>query len=137
MRSTGILAYDPQAKGIDPRAWWLILRTCPDLARYQRRWLKMFHRARFTVQKPAWNSHVSIVRGEDPPNAEAWGRHEGESVEFEYEQVLHTNGVHYWLEVECSRLSELRVELGLSALPSRPFHLTVGNNSAGEYLVEG
>lgn len=134
MRSTGTLVYDPKAKTIESHPWWLIIQACPDLARYYRHWLNLFYRAKFKVQRPAWDSHISVVRGEEPLDVSAWGKYHGQEIEFEYDSELNTNGVYYWLDVECSRLSEIRMELGLPPMPTHPFHLTVAINPEGTWL---
>src|SRR4051794_2513233 len=125
MLSSGTLVYNPKAETIASRPWWLILRACPDLAAYYRDSLTRFYRAQFKVQGPAWGSHVSVVRGEEPPNPDAWGKYAGEEVAFEYDPELQSNGVYYWLAVTCPRLEAVRVELGLPPLPENGFHLTV------------
>jgi hypothetical protein len=134
MTSTGTLVYDPKAATIESKPWWLIVQACPDLARYYRQSLNLFYRAQLKTQRPAWDSHISVVRGEEPPVRALWAKYQGEQVEFDYDPVLHTNGVYYWLAVTCFRLAEIRVELGLSPTPARPFHLTVALNPDGEWL---
>lgn len=134
MKSVGILVYDPKARTIESKPWWLILQACPDLARYYRYSLNLFYRAQFTVQRPAWDSHISVVRGEEPLDRVAWGKYQDEEVEFEYDPELKTNGVYYWLDVECGRLFDIRVELGLPRIPRHLFHMTVGINPEGEWL---
>ena len=63
MTSTGTLVYDPRAPTIESKPWWLIVQACPDLARYYRESLNRFYRGRFKVHRPAWDSHISVVRG--------------------------------------------------------------------------
>lgn len=74
-------------------------------------------------------AHVSVVRREVPPNMDAWGRHEGERVEFEYEDEVSNDETYLWLDVRCPRVAEVRAELGLSPLPPwrNGYHLTIGN----------
>lgn len=86
-------------------------------------------------------AHITVVRcyAETPTNLAAWGKHEGERVEFFYESGLRWDESYYWLRVLSKRIEELRIELGLSverkpgwSVPppgfSKYFHLTVGNS---------
>ncbi|RDJ35201.1 MAG: hypothetical protein DWQ19_10295 [Crenarchaeota archaeon] len=88
---------------------------------------------RLNPQKYA--AHISVVRKEDfdPAN---WGRHEGEIVDFVYENKIHHGQVYYWLNAFSNRLEEIRVELELPINSEyiRPpdsyekvFHITLGN----------
>lgn len=89
-------------------------------------------------KKPApqrYGAHVSVVRKEIPDLA-AWGRHEGESVEYVYTGTVYFGRVYCWLNVFCTRLEEVRTELGLPVrseytLPpegfTKCFHMTIGN----------
>jgi hypothetical protein len=74
-------------------------------------------------------AHVSVVRRETPPRAEHWGRYEGELVEFRYSNVVEFDETYVWLNVECERLKEVRVELGLNAYPwwRNRYHVTIAN----------
>lgn len=83
-----------------------------------------------------YGAHVSVVRKETPVNLEFWGRYEGEEIEFNYPGQVFFGTVYCWLNVFCTRLEEVRTELGLSvsAEYTRPpegflkcFHLTLGN----------
>lgn len=79
--------------------------------------------------------HVSVVRHEVPPNLEAWGKHEGTTILFEYSPVVYNDETYYWLQVLSQELRQVRLELGLnpSGKSSRPpdgaevFHITIGN----------
>ena len=83
-----------------------------------------------------YGAHVSVVRREVPVNLEAWGRHEGERIEFDYTGEVFFGRVYCWLNVFCVRLEEVRVELGLPVrseytIPpdgfTKCFHMTLGN----------
>lgn len=80
--------------------------------------------------------HISVVRREVPPNLEAWGKYEGELVDFEYTSHIYNGKVYWWLNAFSERLEAIRVELGLpvSSEYTRPpdgymkcFHITIGN----------
>lgn len=87
------------------------------------------------LQPGRYAPHVTVVRHEIPPQTAAWGRHEGEEIEFEYDPFVFDDGTYFWVQVRCPRLEEVRIELGLPPMSTwtRPpdladtFHLTVGN----------
>jgi len=83
-----------------------------------------------------YNAHISVVRKEIPPNMDVWGKHEGQEVDFQYENVVYNGAVYYWLNAFSKRLEEIRIELGLlvDSPFTRPpdglaktFHMTLGN----------
>jgi hypothetical protein len=90
------------------------------------------------VQAPKYPPHVTVIRsGRDvPTNLEAWGKYQGDIIEFQYPSYVHVGRDYYWLEVWCDRLEEIRVELGLQPVSqwtrppggrARCFHTTIGN----------
>ncbi len=83
-----------------------------------------------------YSAHVSLVRHETPVILDAWGKREGQPVEFHYTNHVFFGKVYCWLNVFCTELEEVRKELGLpvSSEYTRPpdgftkcFHLTLGN----------
>jgi hypothetical protein len=123
--SSGILVYDPKAETIPLGRWWLIVTCCPDLARYYREMLNRFYRGRFRVMRPAWESHISVVRGEEPPNPSTWNARAGEVISFQYSSEVESNGEYFWLSVQCPELHQIRSDLGLPPEPRHGLHLTV------------
>jgi hypothetical protein len=127
-RSSGTLRYSP--KGCSNRVstkWWLVLDCCEELARYCRFWWNREHRfSGRKLVKPAWASHISVVRDEEPPRPFLWESHEGAVVEFEFSGEIVGEGPYRWLDVRCDRLLEIREELGLPREPACPLHLSVG-----------
>lgn len=81
-------------------------------------------------------AHVSTVRREIPPKMELWGAHEGEEIPFQYSPIIVHDETYYWLDVNCERLQQIRIELGLPAFPPwrNLYHITIGNckNGTGE-----
>lgn len=128
-KSTGRLVYDPVIKG-DPdsfKEFWLIAECDTELAGYYR-WLARKEMSLDWFLKPAWGAHISVTRGDKPPHPEHWRKYHGQKIEFEYSNIVWTNGRHYWLDVVCPRMSEIRVELGLPPkFAYAEFHLTIGN----------
>jgi hypothetical protein len=88
------------------------------------------------LNRQAYPAHISLVRKEVVPNMDVWRRHEGERIEFCYSPHIHHGKVYYWLNCFCTRLEEIRLELGLPVsseytLPpegwTKCFHMTIGN----------
>ena len=104
----------------------------PEIVRYYRRLLPPWVPTNPQLYAP----HISVVRREAVPRAEAWGRHEGEEVEFVYSHTVRHGEVYVWLDAWSVRLEEVREELGLSneerftpppAGFRKTFHITIGN----------
>ena len=127
-KSSGRLLYDPTAeKQVKTREdpYWLILECDAGISLYYRYWLK---KAKYIdMIKPAWGAHISITRGEKITNKDAWKKHSGKKIDFEYVPEVKSNGKHFWLSVISKELEEIRTELGLSPTPYWGFHLTIGN----------
>ncbi len=122
--SVGTFRYDPRAKTIERKPWWAILDCCPDLSRYYRWSYWQYFREK--IQTPAWGTHISLIRGEEPPNKEMWGAYEGLEIEFEYDIELFGNDVYFWLNARCDKLLDIREELGLPRKPLLDLHVTIG-----------
>jgi len=125
--SSGIFVYDPKAKSIpNIGKWWLIIQCCPDLGRYYREMVNRYYRGSFKVQRPAWDAHISVIRGEEPSCPELWNTLAGQEIEFWYEDALLTNDRYYWMKVDCPAALDAREQLGLPRQPLLELHLTVG-----------
>jgi hypothetical protein len=107
---------------------WLYVGFDPDLARLYA-WLLLRERC-VKLHRPAWGPHVSVVRREPRPMGSPWGFRDGEAVSVEYEPVILTNGVRYWMPAKFDLGCEIRYELGLPPDPPCPFHLTFGTDLA-------
>ena len=93
-----------------------------------------------SVVKPAWGSHISVIRGEQPPYPQFWEKYSGRKINFEYNaELIYTNGRHWWFTIICRELEDIRGELGLppkplffnkntNAFSELDFHLTFGRN---------
>lgn len=133
-KTTGTFRYAPTIRaGSTTRRdggsteWWVIIDCDPELGRLLRHF---YQRSRFNTvapQPPLWGTHVSVIRGEEPPDKTRWKARDGVVVELEYEtSVAETRG-YLWVPVWCPVSNELRTELGLSAEPTPSMHLTFGN----------
>ena len=127
-KSVGVLRYKRGSEG----GYNLTLEADQAISDYYRDLLPPWKKA----NPQRYRAHVSVVRKEVPVNLKAWGRHEGERVEFTYTGKVFFGAVYCWLNVFCVRLEEVRAELGLpvSTVYTRPpegfvkcFHLTLGN----------
>lgn len=90
------------------------------------------------ANKPKFAPHITVVRihKETPADLTAWGKHDGEEIEFLYEPCVYHDRTYYWLNIWCPRLEEIRAELGMSVtspytLPpagfKKCFHCTIAN----------
>lgn len=104
---------------------WILLQCDDEIARYY----SAIVQKRFGVKlhwKNQWGAHVSVIRGEQPlKNEDKWGWHEGRDVRIKYTHDIYTNGQHWWLNVECDRLSKVRGFYGFGTR-KKWFHLTIG-----------
>lgn len=123
-----ILKYDPlpisgdAAKMFKP--WWLVGFAEGEVSEYYTWFLK--NRTGIALMRPAWGSHISIVRGEMPVNIDAWKKYDGQVISLEYDPDIRSNGKHWWLKVECEQMLDIREELGLVRKHPLSLHLTLG-----------
>jgi hypothetical protein len=87
------------------------------------------NRANYRIQKTAWGSHVSIIRGEEPKNKQFWKKYQGKIVQFSYNGEVLTNDIYCWLAIDCEQVLDIREELGLSRTPVFGLHLTLGKRT--------
>lgn len=105
-----------------------------DISRYYRslipKWIK--------TNSQAYSPHITIVRNEVPVNLDVWQNYTNskEVIEFEYENIVHSGTVYFWLNCFSKRLEEIRLEMGLPVssqytLPPagfiKCFHCTIAN----------
>lgn len=116
MKSVGTLRYSPKLLGDHASEnWWAILDCDTSIVSYYRALYKLYRYKTQELMRPAWDSHITIIRNEEPPNPVSWEKHAGQSFEFEYGHEVHTNGSYWWVTVTCQPLMDLRKELGLPA----------------------
>ena len=126
-QAKGNIIYDPiVGKAQDP--WWIIIECPNDIIHYYQNWI--IKEIGTKLNKPLYGPHISVLRGEEPPQHKKylWNKYHNEEITFFYEHNAQTNGVHWWLNVYCERLKEIRKELGLKAEIDFDFHLTIGRN---------
>jgi hypothetical protein len=113
----------------------LVLTVDPGLASYYHAMIPKY----IDVSRPRYAPHITVVRPfkETVPDPTAWGRYEGEQVEFLYDHVLYQSEIYFWLNILSRRLEDIREELGLPVVPwptrvppppfRKFFHCTVAN----------
>jgi hypothetical protein len=122
--STGILRYDcNRGKYVEP--WWALLECDDQIANYYTWQLKKRGIEVVSNSKSLWGTHISVMKGETPPQPESWKKYKGFEVEFNYTHLIrHDNGEHAWVDVYSEDLSAIRQELGF---PSKSwYHMTIG-----------
>jgi len=133
--SKGVIRYDPPRKGLKKKnTWWCILMVDEAITEYYRWWIGR-SLGIADLCKPSWGAHISIIRGEEPPEGlkHLWGAYEGEEVEFKYKHNPRQSGdttgwdrpdCYWFVDVDAPRLSEIRAEFGFPT--NFKHHLTVG-----------
>lgn len=91
------------------------------------------------VQPQAYSAHISVIRRENIPKMEFWGKYEGETASFKYETVIYKDGTYFWLEAYSEKLNEIRLELGLPKYRGNNncFHITLGNRKLANEKIFG
>lgn len=134
LRCPGTLRYSPELRpGSHQRRdggstrWWLIIEADEELGRYLRHLFLLQHWRTRRLQGPLWGTHVSVIRGEPPPQSQHWGEGDGAAVEFALDLHAQETQGFVWCPVQCMAVLDLRERLGLAREPQPPLHLTVGN----------
>lgn len=132
--TSGTFRYSPTIRGESTARrdggsteWWVILDCDPELGRLLRHFYQQSRFRTVSPQPPLWGTHVSVVRGEEPPDRAKWKARNGVAVELEYVWAVEESRGYLWVPVWCPAANDLRIELGLSAEPNPPMHLTFGN----------
>ena len=116
------------------RSGWIIIAVDDDLCRY---YLSQFNRGHvmtdIQLMKPKWGGHITVVRGNEyepfeinPQTESVLDNNNGKEISFEYSHETFGNGNHYWLNVKCDCVLDLREELDLNREMIFPLHLTFG-----------
>ena len=105
-KSIGTLRYDRP----DGYGWRLVLEIDPGISMFYRSLIPKWLPANPQATKP----HITIVRAAKPPKPGAWGKYEGEKIEFFYDPYIQQGGAYWWLNCFSKRLDEIAEELGLS-----------------------
>lgn len=129
-KSTGTLIYDPHGRSEKSRhkvsePWWALLLCDQGIVDYANYWLRQ--RGVYLYKYSLYGSHISVIKGEKPPNAKLWKKYHRKKVNFKYSNDFRHNHKYWWIFVTCPELGEIRKELGLDPKPPYfGFHLTIG-----------
>lgn len=140
-RGYGWVQYDPPRGPMKNRTkWWCVLNVDREITRYYRWWLqKMYNPFKiedWKIHPPSWDAHISIIRGERPPDDKIhlWKKYQGRKIEFGYPEpdkfyavpprVGEKPGLFFLLDVESEELLDIRREFGFKS--DWKLHLTFG-----------
>ena len=102
-----------------------------EITRYCRWWLQ--RELHIHLQPPAWDAHISIVRGEKPDTKYLgiWKKFHKQVLNIKWDHFeIHSQedktngGTFYWINVECPEFDKIREGLGLRT--GFKYHITVG-----------
>lgn len=140
-QSTCKIIYDPHRGDMSRRtAWWCVADVDKEITRYCRWWLQ--YEKHIHLQEPAWNAHISIIRGEKPvyDRLHRWKEFHKKTLTFYWDHTdikcdedRHNGGLFYWINVECPELDVIRSQLGLRT--GFKYHITIGRTY--EYVAKG
>lgn len=89
-----------------------------------------FLKKRFNLElnRPMRGAHVTIISDivDDVIWEEARKAFHGKEITLKYDVSPKSNGEHWWLKVESKDAENIRVAMGLSAVPYFNYHLTIG-----------
>lgn len=122
-KSNGKIIYDPTA-GNAKNDWWIIVECPKDILDYYHHWI--LKEENIKLNKPLFGAHISVVRGEEPPNKELWRKYHEKEISFSYSHDIENKDEYYWLRVSSPELNDIREELGLTRDVEFGFHLTIG-----------
>lgn len=135
--STGTLRYSPKLIGDQPQSpnWWLVLDCDPEIGKYFRHLYLLDHYRCKTLRRPAWDSHITVIRNEEPDDKHKpmWNRFAGCKVQFQVIFNPRTNGEYCWLPIQSDFLLDLRQDFGLSRHPHYPLHLSIGHTDLNNH----
>lgn len=133
--TTGTICYDPDRKSMKNQRWWCVCEIHnKDITRYYRWWIKK--RYGIELHPPAWDPHISIIRGEEPPDhlKHRWGLYNGRKVSIQYSHVVRQSGdvpvanVHnnkiWFIDAKCSVFTDIRNGFGFPSDWNQ--HLSIG-----------
>ena len=134
LSTVGTFRYSPAIRGESTTRrdggsteWWVVIDCDPELGRYLRAQYARHRHQTVQPQPPLWGTHVSVIRGEEPPDKTTWKTFDGQRVEVRYEWEVFETKEYLWLPVSCPEAEAIRVGLGLPPQPEPAMHLTFGN----------
>ena len=138
--SYGKIVYDPNRGSMTRRTnWWCVAEVDREITRYYRWWIQTkynpFQIEEWKVHPPAWDAHVSIIRGEQPPadKMHLWKKYHGQRMEIHYPSpsdyyiagpTHSVGGLFFIVDVDCPDLIKIREEFGFKS--DWKLHLSFG-----------
>ena len=134
LKSTGTIIYDPHRGKMSKRTdWWAVVNVDKEITRYFRWWVKK--ELWVDLYQPSWDAHISIIRGEKPPEDKMhlWKKYHKQKIEFEYSLNVRQSGdttgwdrpnPYWFVEVHCPLLKQIRDEFGFPSNWKQ--HITIG-----------
>lgn len=104
---------------------WLVIDCDPEIGRYYRHLFHLMTHRCYKLQRPAWESHITVVQNEESINKSNWGKYNGHEVEFDIINEAGNDGEYYWFPISCKLALDIREELGLGP-PVHPLHISIG-----------
>jgi len=107
----------------------VILTTGCDIHKYY----SWFLQSRFDLKlnSPVRGTHLTIVS--DRVDSDLWEsakhKYDSKKMSFYYENILRSNGEHWWLRAWSPEAERLRSIMGLERDPFYSFHVTIGNTN--------
>lgn len=135
VESEGIIIYDPYRGQMKKKTnWWCVLEVDQEITRYFRWWVEQ--RYHEELCQPAWDAHVSAVRGERPAakDIDLWKKYDKMKVKFLYDNNVHQlhDKPHFWtIDIKCDFLLNIRKEFGFPY--DYGLHMTIGRSYHGEH----
>jgi len=130
-KATAKIVYDPPRPRLKKKVdWWCVATTDNEICRYYRYWVmqnpQAYGESHIDLKSPSWGSHISCIRGEEPPGnlKYLWKRYDGRVVDIEYNHFVERSGSFWFVEVRCQELKKIREEFGFPT--NWPLHLTIG-----------
>lgn len=121
----GIIKYDPYRYKMKTRTrWWCILDIDKELTRYYRYWIQSTYGLK--LYNPAWDAHISIIRGEKPFDIDLWKKYDGIEVEFKYSHVVYPNNMAKFFAIKIHSDSLLHIRKELQLPTDYGLHCTIG-----------
>ena len=141
IKGTGKIIYDPYRPGLKKnKDFWCVVDVDPEITRYYRYWVDKHISNPLGFEKkglikPAWDAHISVIRGETPPEDKMhfWKKYHGKLTQFEYspcvKKTKESNRFNqqedFWfVEVRSSMLKKIRDDFGFKS--DWLFHITIG-----------
>lgn len=128
-----ILHFDPinLTTKHDKQSSWKVTALClvdGDIDKYYANFIKK--RFNLELNRSLRKAHITVIN-DKVENKEQYNQakqlFEGKEIIFNYSpDLIRTNGVHWWLNVQCTDIEAIREVAGLTRIPYFQLHLTLG-----------